>query len=427
MKLRNLRWYIAVMLFLAAVLNYIDRQTLALLKPTIQEDLNLTEEDYGFIQNLFLIAYTIAHLLSGRLVDRWGPRLSMAVFITWWSIANAATGFVRSAAQLGVARFFLGLGEAGNWPASTKAVSEWFPPKERAIAIGFYTFGATLGATIAPILVIRLNTHYGWQAAFVVTGMLGFCWILPWIWLYRRPQDHPLITDRERTLLADAEPPPSAAQISATESISEARRWKLAFSIKAVWLLMFARMLTDPMWYFYQAWFPSYLHQDWNVSQEGQVVTWVVFLAADIGTLLGGFGSALLIKRGADAARARLLTMLACAAIMPLSALIPRMPSTAFAIALAMCVVFAHLAWLANISALIVDVIPRHMLATCFGIAAAGSAIGGIVMNKLVASVATSGNYPTWFVIMAFLHPLAWLLLWVGGIARQPRLAPAAA
>lgn len=432
-KIPYLRWVIAFMLFAAAILNYIDRQALALLKPTIEQHLHMTDEDYATVNNLFLGAYTIAYLISGRLVDKWGPRVGMAVFLTWWSISNALTAFANSMMSLGIFRFLLGLGEAGNWPASTKAVSEWFPAKERAIAIGFYTMGATVGATVAPFLIIHLNHHFGWQATFVATGALGICWVLPWFWIYRRPDKHPRITAEELKLIQESEQAPEQALPDASKSavettrwqrlctvfLNELKRWGSALSLKAVWLLMLARMLTDPLWYFYQQWFPSYLQQDWKMSQEQMAITWVIFLAADIGTLTGGFGSAWLIRRKFGASPARLYTMLACALIIPLSPLITHASSLNMALLIAMCVVAAHLAWLANISALVVDVIPRNMLATCFGIAAAGSALGGMMMNKIVAGFAMAHNYPGWFMIMAFLHPAAWLLLWFGGIHRR--------
>lgn len=416
-----LRWVIAFMLFAAAILNYIDRQALALLKPTIEEHLHMTDNDYAMVNNFFLAAYTIAYLISGRLVDKWGPRIGMAVFLTWWSISNALTAFANSMMSLGIFRFLLGLGEAGNWPASTKAVSEWFPAKERAIAIGFYTMGATVGATLAPFLIIHLNHHFGWQATFVATGALGICWVVPWFWIYRRPEKHPRITEKELRLIQETEQAPG--QSAATdENITEWQRWKIALTNKYVWLLMFARLITDPLWYFYQAWFPSYLQSDWKLSQEQLAITWTIFLAADIGTITGGFGSAWLIRRKFKASSSRLYAMLACALIIPLSPLITHATSLNMALGIAMLVVAAHLAWLANISALVVDVIPGRMLATCFGIAAAGSAIGGMMMNKIVASFATAHNYPGWFMIMAFLHPVAWLILWFGKI-HKPKTA----
>ena len=206
MKIPHLRWWIISLIFFASVLNYIDRQTLSILAPTIQKDLKLSNEDYAAVLNWFLVAYTIASLVSGRIVDKFGVRVSLALFVGWWSVANILTGFARSVTSLSIYRGLLGLGEAGNWTAAPKAVSEWFPARERGIAIGIYTLGATVGATLAPSIIVAIATGHSWQAAFVVTGVAGVVWLIPWLWLYRRPSEHPLITDAERTPIATGSP-----------------------------------------------------------------------------------------------------------------------------------------------------------------------------------------------------------------------------
>jgi len=172
-RIRHLRWWVVSLIFFASVLNYVDRQALSILAPTVQQELGLSNEDYAAVLNAFLVAYTVALILSGKIVDSFGVRLSLALFVGWWSIANILTGFARSAGSLGVCRFLLGLGEAGNWTAAPKAVSEWFPARERGLAIGIYTLGATIGATLAPILIVGLASWHSWQAAFIVTGSAG--------------------------------------------------------------------------------------------------------------------------------------------------------------------------------------------------------------------------------------------------------------
>ncbi len=400
------------MLFFAAVLNYIDRQALSILAPTIQKDLNLTDAQYGDLVNLFLIAYTASLLLSGRLVDKIGVRLSMALFVGWWSVANMCTAAARGFASLGVCRFALGLGEAGNWPGSTKAVSEWFPRAERALAIGIYTMGATLGATIAPILILELQGRFHWQAAFVVTGALGLLWVVPWLWIYRPPGKHPWIAPQERDLLAaDAAREAAESPASIDPQVTRAGPWRTAATNPHVWTLMLARLITDPVWFFFQFWFAKYLFAQHHVKQEELGITWMVYLAADIGAVLGGIASGFLIKRGRTSATARLAVMLACALAMPSLLLVARLESVWAIIALGMVATFAHLAWLSNISALVVDLMPRQIVATCFGIVAAGSAVGGILMNKVVVYLVEHHSYHDWFTIMAFLHPSAWVLL----------------
>ncbi len=406
MKIPHLRWSIIALIFGASVLNYIDRQTLSILAPTIQQDLKLSNEDYARVLNLFLVAYTTASLLSGKIVDHLGVRVSLALFVGWWSIANLLTGFARSAGSLGLFRFLLGLGEAGNWTAAPKAVSEWFPARERGLAIGLYTLGATVGATIAPILIVALANWHSWQAAFVVTGVAGLVWLVPWLWLYRRPAEHPYLTDAERTLIATGSPPETAANAAGWG------RWWQVFTHREVWLLIVARMLTDPVWYFFQFWFAKYLYDSRGLSQTQLQVTFVIFLAADIGVLSGGWLSGQLIKRRVAPAASRLWIMLGCAALVPLCASIPHLPALWLVLGVGMLAVLAHMAWLVNLSALVVDLVPKASLGFTFGVVATGSSLGGMLMNQAVGRLVTHISYEPAFHFMLLLHPLAWLLLW---------------
>lgn len=406
-KIPHLRWWIVAMIFFASVLNYLDRQTLSILAPTIQKDLKLSNEDYASVLNFFLIAYTTASLLSGRVVDKFGVRVSLALFVGWWSVANILTGFARSVGSLGFCRFLLGLGEAGNWTAAPKAVSEWFPARERGIAIGIYTLGATVGATLAPIIIVGLASWHSWQAAFVVTGLAGLVWLLPWLWLYRRPEQHPRITDPERALIAAGAP---ADPVAGTEA--GWGKWWQVFGRHEVWLLIFGRMLTDPVWYFFQFWFAKYLYDVRAVDQKQLTVTWVVYLAADIGVLSGGWLSGLLIKRRVAPSQSRLWVMLGCAALVPIAAVIPQIGSLWLVLGIGMIAVLAHMAWLINLSALVVDIVPKSSLGFTFGVVATGSSLGGLMMNKAVGALVTHLSYDPAFHFMLLLHPLAWLLLW---------------
>lgn len=417
-RIPHLRWWIVSLIFFASVLNYVDRQALSILAPTIQKDLGLSNEDYASVLNAFLVAYTVALILSGKLVDRFGVRFGLALFVGWWSIANILTGFARSASSLGVFRFLLGLGEAGNWTAAPKAVSEWFPARERGLAIGIYTLGATVGATLAPILIVGLASWHSWQAAFIVTGSAGLVWLIPWLWLYRRPSEHPRLSTEERTLIQTGQAADLAANPAAAPDWG---KWHRVLLRREVLLLIFARMLTDPVWYFFQFWFAKYLYDSRGLDQKSLSVTWVVYLAADIGVLSGGWLSGLLIKRGTAPARSRLWIMLGCAALVPLGAAIPHVDALWLVLAFGMVAVLAHLAWLINLSALVVDLVPRGSLAFAFGVIAAGSSLGGLMMNKAVGSLVTNTSYDPAFGFMLLLHPLAWLLAW----QLRPRTAKA--
>lgn len=454
MKIKGMRWWIVVLLFLAAVLNYVDRQTLSALAPTIQKDLNMDDNDYANVINIFLVAYTIAYLISGRIADKIGTRAGMVVFVAWWSIANMFTAAARGVTSLGVYRFMLGLGEAGVWPAASKAVSEWFPAKERGVAIGLYTMGATIGATLAPYIVIPLATHTysetmpvianllgqgtGWRLAFIITGFIGLLWLIPWAIAYRKPEKSKLITTSELQMLQEAEAKESPDDLETKNAWS----WKQVLLFRGTWLLLVGRLITDPVWYFYQFWFPKYLSADRGLNQEELKITWLIYAAAGIGSLLGGVLSGVIIKRGSTPASSRLWVMLGCACIMPLSPFIANVTGLSFSMVLTFCTVLASLAWLTNISSLIVDVVPKHSLGTVFSVVAAGSTVGGIIMNMIVAAMVTQGSkatggfldqgmhvlidpilnlvrgngYAQWFLIMAFLHPLAWVILKFGGV-----------
>ena len=416
MKIPHLRWLIAFALFLAAVLNYIDRSVLGLLAPTIQKDLAITDQQYATVINFFLIAYAVAYLLSGRIVDKLGVRLSMALFIAWWSISNALTGLAQSVRSLSVYRFMLGLGEAGSFTASPKAISEWFPASERGIAVGFYSLGGALGATIAPILVTVIAGHFGWRWVFAVSPVLASCWLIFWLWLYKPPGEHPRLTEKERAYLAATMPP--TIPIPAEAKTSEAGMWKLVLTEPFVWKLMIARLLTDWVWYFYQFWMPKYLHTARGLTQGQLSIMWIIFLASDAGFLLGGYFSGLLIKRGQSAPAARLWIMLISACLVPVSVFVPGAPTVAAVIGLGMVVAYAHTAWLGNLTSLIVDISPKRLLGTAFGVIACGSVLGGLIMNPVIGWLITYHSYKYCFYLMAVVHPAAIAILWKLGRTR---------
>jgi ACS family hexuronate transporter-like MFS transporter len=335
-------------------------------------------------------------------------------------------------------------------------VSEWFPAKERALAIGLYTMGATLGATLAPYLVIPLATHAwdatlpgvasffgqgtGWRIAFLLTGAVGLLWLIPWLWMFRAPRDSKLISSAELQMLAQ-----SAATENPAAASEKPWTWAQVFTFRGTWLLLVGRLITDPVWYFYQFWFPKYLSADRHLSQEQLKITWIVYAAAGVGSLLGGWLSGQLIKRGTAPAASRLWVMLGCAGLMPLSPFIAQATGLHLTIALTVCTVIAALAWLINLSSIVVDIVPKHSLGTVFSVVATGSTIGGIIMNLIVATMVSGPStkpagfldqaiktvaggllelvqghgYAQWFLIMAVLHPLAWLLLYFSGVHRK--------
>ena len=398
----------AFALFFAALLNYIDRNVLGLLAVAVQKDLHISNQEYAGIVNYFLVAYTIANLLSGRIVDKLGVRLSLALFVAWWTVSNAFTGLAYSLGTLCFLRFLLGLGEAGCYTASPKAISEWFPVSERGAAIGFYSSGGAVGATIAPVLVGLIAAPFGWRWVFALTPVLAALWMPLWLWLYKDPLTHPNITADERVYLANL----SSAEAPRTAKESEFALWGRVLREPLVWQLMIARLLTDPVWYFLQFWFPKYLQNTRGLTQKEVSVMWMIFAAATAGFLLGGYLSGLLVKRRIVPPAARLWVMLGSAALIPLTSLIPRVSGTMTAVGLAMAVAYAATSWLSNITSLTVDLVPKRILGTGFGAIACGSALGGFFMNKAVAWFIDHRSYTDCFTIMAVMHPLAILLVW---------------
>lgn len=397
----NLRWVVLALLFGSTVLNYVDRQALSILASTVQVELKMTDRDYASVVQLFLIAYTFAYIVSGRITDWLGARVGLALFVGWWSLANIITGFVTSTAQLGAARFALGLGEAGNWTVGPKVISDHFQPKERAFAYGLYTAGAMVGATIAPPLIGGLAIAYGWRTAFMATGALGFVWLVFWLIFYRdaaKPASAAIgAVDNPEAVKAIAAPPPG-----------ERALWGRIVRDPSIWLLALARVIADPVWYFYLFWFPKYL-----TDQRGLALVvvaqlaWIVYLAADFGSVGGGFASGRLIKRGIEPKRARLIVMAAAAALAPIGAFMATGPALPIAFILASAVALAHLTFQVNVSTLVLDLYPTRIVATVFGVIAAGSGLGGILSQNVISSLVVESDYGPIFVLMACLHPLA--------------------
>jgi MFS transporter, ACS family, hexuronate transporter len=383
------RWAILAMLFAATVLNYVDRQTLSILASQVQKDLGIDDLGYARIVQYFLIAYAVSYLGAGWVTDKLGAKWTLALFLGWWSLANMATGWVRNAGQLGFARLMLGIGEPGVYTAGPKAVAEHFPVHERGFAIGVYTAGAMIGATIAPPLIAWLAVQYGWRMAFIVTGAAGFVWLAVWLVVYRNPEG--------------AEPARTKEPI----------QWGLILRDRRVWGLAIARLIADPVWYFYLFWFPKYLTDERGMGLvQVASIAWIVYLAADVGSIGGGWFSGRLIRRGIAPANSRLIAMACAAAVAPIGMLISLRLGIAPTIALGALVACAHLVFQINIGVLVVDIFPMRHVATVFGLIAAGSALGGFASTQLVGQLASTHAWGGIFLLMGMLHPIALLVAW---------------
>jgi ACS family hexuronate transporter-like MFS transporter len=289
--IRSLRWWIGGILFASTVINYIDRQTLSILAPFLKQEYHWTNVDYANIAIAFRIAYSIGQSVCGRLMDRVGTRRGLTISVTWYSIVSVLTSLANSTFSFGVFRFLLGAGESANWPGASKAVSEWFLKRERGLAAAFYDSGSSVGGAVAPFLILPVYLRWGWRAAFVIPGLLGFLWLIAWRRLYYLPQEHPRISDAERQMIL------AETQEAATEGKTRLR-WRDLLKLPQTWGTIVSKALTDPVWFFVTDWFPIYLVAKGISLKSGLLAVWVPFLAADLGNFFGGGVSGYLIRRG---------------------------------------------------------------------------------------------------------------------------------
>lgn len=414
------RWVICAMLFMATTINYIDRLVLGLLKPTIEKDLGWTQIDYGNIVFSFQCAYAIGFLAVGFLMDRIGVRVGLALSAAVWSLSAMAHGFVTSLRGFFAVRFSLGLSEAGNFPACIKTVAEWFPKKERALATGIFNSGTNVGAMITPIVVPWIATTWGWRAAFLVTGSLGFLWVILWWIVYRHPHEHPSLTPSELAYIR-SDPPDSAARVP----------WASLFAHRQTWVFIAGKFMTDPIWYMWSYWIPDYLNKAHGIkitlSQVGPPMI-AIYLMTDVGSIAGGWISSHLIKRGWTVNSARKTAMLLCAlCVVPVFlASVPMNLSPAWGLWLPVLLIglaaSAHQGFSANLYTLVSDTVPRHAVSSVIGIGGMAGAVGGMFMAKAVGQILdrTHNNYLIPFIIASFAYLVALLVVH----AINPRHAP---
>lgn len=419
MKIRNVRWYIAALLFLASVINYIDRQTLSVLAPTLTRELNLSPVEYSNILNAFLVAYTLMYLGSGFLVDRWGTRVSLAVFMVFWSVSNMLHAFARTGFQLGVFRALLGIGEPGNYMAGFRVISEWFPPSEKGFVNGLLNAGSAVGAIIAAPLVVWMMVRFDWRFTFVATGALGFIWLAGWLIIYHLPENHPYITPEELTLVRKG-----LADTAAFGGSADSTKPKLSVILRQPQTcgLLAARFISDPVWWFYLFWLPKYLVEQRHFSiVEMGMLAWLPYLTADLGSFGGGLASGWLVRRGWQPLAARKVMLLPFALIMPISYFVPYVP-TAGALAIISVVTFAHMGWKTNLMTITNDIYPARVVGSVSGVIAFGSGLGATLFTSMTGQIVQHYSYSVIFLIMCFLHPVAWLL--VRWLVREPLQIP---
>lgn len=408
----NLRWWMLSLIFLATTINYLDRQVMGLLKPTLETEFHWDEKDYSYIVMAFTATYALGYLAMGRFIDRVGTKIGYAVSLVVWSLASIGHGFVKSTVGFIVARMSLGLSEAGNFPAAIKSVAEWFPKKERALATGIFNSGATVGAILAPVLVPFILGHYGWQQTFVWIGALGLLWIILWWKFYYTPEKSKLVSREELQYIKSDQQTPSESQEKIP--LSELLKYRVT------WSFAIGKIMTDPIWYFFMFWLPAYFSDVFKMDlTKPSIPLIVIYSGTTIGSIGGGYLSSFLIKKGWAIGRARSIVMLLFALmVVPVmfSKYVENMWIITIVIALATA---AHQGWGANLMTTVGDRLPNSHVSSVIGFGGMlGSAAGiifplfiGVVLDTFKKSGNINGGYNIIFFIAGISYIAAWLII----------------
>lgn len=402
----NLRWWIGGLLFASTVINYIDRQTLSVLGPYLKTQYQWNNQHFATIVIAFRVAYSIGQTLAGRFIDRIGTRKGLTITVIWYSIAAMLTSFAVGLRSFAFFRFLLGAGESANWPAATKAVSEWFPKKERGWAVALFDSGSSIGGAIAPLLVIALYKYFGgWRPAFVITGTLGFLWLGVWRMLYHPPESHPRISDAEREMILR-----DRADLEEQDHSPARSRWRDLIKLPQTWAVIAARTMTDPVWFFITDWFAIYLVTKGINPEQGLLAFWIPFVAADLGNFFGGGLSSWLINRGWPVIKARKAVVVFGGLGMTL--LIPTIfTSNLLALAGLFAVsTFAYASFSTMALVLPSDLYRTQSVATVSGMSGTGAGLGTIVSTYLIGYVADHYSFEP-ILIGASLIPLVGMIL----------------
>lgn len=436
--IKHLRWYVCALLFFAATINYIDRQVIGILKPTLVAEFGWQDERiYAAIVFSFQLAYAIGLLLAGRVMDRLGTKLGFTLAVVLWSIAaighagadwfpglslptvnlDATTGLsivmvTGAAAGFAMMRFLLGLGEAGNFPASIKTVAEWFPKKERSLATGIFNSGTNIGALVTPLAVPWITRQWGWKWAFIITGLLGFLWVIWWWTMYRAPEQHPRLSKAEFDHIR-SDPPEAVSSIP----------WSRLFPHRQTWAFAIGKFMTDPIWWLYLFWIPDFLNRNHGLDLKSIGLPLVViYLVADVGSIGGGWLSSSLIKRGWSVNRARKLAMFICAVSVVPIMFAAKASNLWVAVGLVSLAAAAHQGWSANLFTLVSDTFPRRAVGSVVGIGGMAGSIGGMLIALVVGEILQrTGSYVPIFIIAGSAYLVALLIVHL----LAPKLEPA--
>ena len=401
MKIKGLRWWIIILIFIATVINYIDRTAFALLWPEMGKDLGMDNSDYAIMLNVFMATYAIGKFLSGKLYDTIGTRLGFVVSIVVWSLASAFHAFARGLISLSIVRGLLGLGEAGNWPGAVKSNGEWFPVKERAIAQGIFNSGASIGNVIAPFVIVFLYARFGWKTTYIILGAVGLLWVIPWLFLNKStPEKHPWVTQEERDLiLADRIDKNEVENKTKAKSLSVSQ----ILSYKQSWGVLMCRFFIEPIWWFFAGWMPIYLNKTFELSIEQIAATmWISYLMAAAGSIVGGWFSGYLMKtKSVDVARKITITIGGLLVFMGFVSIIQFVGENNFMtfIYLEGVVLFGFQFAIGNVQTISSDLFRGPSVGTLAGLAGTIAAVSPMIMNWFIGQITTASYTPAFIAI----------------------------
>ncbi len=414
-KINNYRWVIVALLFFATTINYLDRQIIGLLKPTLEKEFQWTETDFAHIVMAFTAAYAIGLLFFGWLIDRIGTKIGYSLSVILWSLSGMLHAIARSVTGFSIARIGLGIGEAGNFPAAMKAVAEWFPKKERALATGIFNAGTSIGVVLALLITPWILVRYGWQEVFWITGALGFVWLIFWIFLYEIPTKQKRITSEELTLITLGQEQ-SPDEVAANRSI----KWHKLFALPQTWAFVTGKFLIDPIYWFFLFWLPSYFSSTFNLDlKKPSLPLMIIYAATTIGSIAGGYFSSWLIRKGWPTLKAR-KTVLLIVAVLELSIISAQFVTNVWAaVALISMAVALHQAWATNMFTTASDMFPKEAVSSVVGIGGMAGACGGILFPILVgylldtykAEGNLAGGYNVLFTVCGLTYLIAWTII----------------
>ncbi|MBE9462484.1 MFS transporter [Dyadobacter subterraneus] len=411
-KTKNYRWIIVVLLFTATTINYLDRQIIGLLKPLLEKEFQWTETDFARIVMAFTAAYAIGLLTFGWIIDKIGTKSGYAITIIFWSVAGMLHAWARSAFGFGLARVGLGLGEAGNYPAAVKTVAEWFPKKERALATGLFNAGTSIGVVVALMIVPWILNHYGWHEVFIITGALGFVWLIFWWIFYDVPSKQKRLSQEEFEYIKSGQEIKEDGKVKVN--------WLKLFTLPQTWAYITGKGLIDPIYWFFLFWLPSYFASTFNLDlKKPSLELMIIYGATTAGSILGGYFSSILIKKGYPTLKAR-KTVLFIFAVVELSIILVQFATGVWmAVAMISVAVAVHQAWATNVFTLASDMFPKQAVSSVVGIGGTAGAVGGILFPMLIGSLLDSykaagnlaGGYNIIFTICGFTYLTAWLII----------------